>query len=342
MNNGSSSARGAATVVWLCGLLSLCILCLEDAKAGDPEPSAEAWLDKVSTAAQRVNYEGTFVYRRDDQLATMQIIHVADAQGGRERLISLSGGRQELLRSKEGVVSIFSGQKHLTFNKEGLDKHFPGRIAGHVEDLEKSYRLVLAGRDRIAGRNARLIVVEPKDSYRYGYRLWVDEGTGLLLQFDLVNEHGNAIEQVMFTSVNVRDKATPAMVQAVTMSEAMQRSLKASKQETVSPTAMPWQITKMPNGFSLAEHYQHANGKQDTLEQVVLSDGMATVSVFVERLRDNAKPFEGASHMGAVNAFGRVVDHRQLTVVGEVPAATVRMIGHSLAGTSLDFAKAGQ
>jgi sigma-E factor negative regulatory protein RseB len=326
-------AKAYGKVVWICGLLALFAFFTENARAVDPAVDAKAWLNKIATSSQTVSYEGTFVYRRDDQLVTMNLIHVANRDGERERLVSLSGGQRELLRSKDGVVCIFPGKKHITFNKGGLGKQFPSQFAAHVEELENNYRLVLGGTDRIAGRAARMIIVEPKDSYRYGYRIWVDEATGLLLQSDLVNEHGNAIEQVIFTSIKVVDKPTPAMLQAVTMDDEMLRSLKESKQEIVASNEMPWRISKVPKGFSLAEHYKHNNRKRVPVEQLVFTDGMATVSIFVEQLEKGGEQFKGVSHMGAVNAFGTVVDDHQLTVVGEVPLATVRLIGHSLTFT---------
>lgn len=323
-------------MMWLCGLLAVFTLFGETARAIDFGNDPKAWLNRIAASAQSVSYEGTFVYRRDDQLVTMHLIHVANRDGEREKLVSLSGGRRELLRSKEGVVCIFPGNKHITFNRGGLNKHFPGQLAAHVKDLENNYHLTMGGRDRIAGRNARMIVVEPKDNYRYGYRIWIDEETGLLLQSDLVNEHGNAMEQVVFTEINVVDKATPQMVKAVTMDDEMRRALEARKDQTVASDNMPWRITKMPKGFSLAEHYQHNHSKHEPVEQLVLTDGMATVSVFIEHMEGKTAPFKGATHMGAVNAFGTVVNDHQLTVVGEVPAATVRLIGRSMSLTRSD------
>lgn len=322
--------RGRSAMLCLCGMLALSALLSEGARAVDAGDDPRSWLNKIAVAAQSVSYQGTFVYRRDDQLVTMRLIHVAGRDGEREKLVSLSGDRRELLRSKEGVVCIFPGKKHVTFKRGGLDKHFPNQLAGRVKEFEQNYRLTLGGRDRIAGRDARMIVVEPKDNYRYGYRIWIDERSGLLLQSDLVNDHGNAIEQVVFTSIDVMDKPTAEMVQAVTMGEDIRRDLKASRERTVADGEMPWRITRMPRGFALAEHYRHRHGKQSPVEQLVLSDGMATVSVFIERVNDDAAPFTGVTHMGAVNAFGTVMDDHQLTVVGEVPAATVRMIGHSV------------
>ena len=330
-NNG----RGYRFTLWVCVVLTVLGLCAEQAQAvgaGESVNDAKTWLDKIASSERNVSYEGTFIFRRDDQLVTMHLVHVVDQSGERERLSSLSGVRREFFRSKEGVVYLSPGQKHSSFNKEILRRNFPAQIEDGATALEKNYRLAMGEGDRIAGRAARMLVIEPKDNYRYGYRIWVDEKTGLLLQSDLVNEHGNAVEQFMFTAINVVDKPTPQMIQSVTMSDKMRQALKASPPDTMSTTSADgqWQVMRMPSGFSLVERYQHSHGKWGPVDQLVLTDGMATVSVFVERLGDHAKPFNGVSHVGAVNAYGTVVNDHQLTVVGEVPLATVRLIGNSL------------
>ena len=120
------------------------------------------------------------------------------------------------------------------------------------------------------------------------------------------------------------------MIQAVTMSAKMRQALKTSKPDAISAAGSHWQIVSMPDGFSLVDRYQHSHGKWGPVNQLVLSDGMATVSVFVEQLGKDARPFNGVTHMGAVNAYGTVVNDHQLTVVGEVPLATVKLIGKSL------------
>jgi len=323
-----------ASRAWTSALLVVLGLCAVQAQAVDAGASvndAKAWLDKIASSERNVSYEGTFIFRRDDQLVTMHLVHVVDQSGERERLSSLSGVQREFFRSKEGVVYLSPGQKHSTLNKEILRRNFPAQLVDGTKDLEKNYRLVMGEGDRIAGRAARMLVIEPKDNYRYGYRIWVDEKTGLLLQSDLVNEHGNAVEQFMFTTINIMDMPTPQMIQAVTMSDKMRQALKSSTPDTMSATADGhWQVMRMPSGFSLVERYQHSHGKWGPVDQLVLTDGMATVSVFVEQLGEHARPFNGVSHVGAVNAYGTVVSDHQLTVVGEVPLATVRLIGNSL------------
>lgn len=332
----ASVARSYRAFLWACacGLVAVLGLFAGQAKAvgaGESLNEARGWLSRIAASEKSVSYEGTFIFRRDDQLVTMHIVHVVDQTGERERLSSLSGVQREFFRSKEGIVGFTPGQRHTTLNKEILRRNFPAQLGGGIKDLQKNYRLVMGEGDRIAGRNARMIVIAPKDNYRYGYRIWVDEDTGLLLQSDLVNEHGNAVEQFMFTTINIVDKPTPQMIQAVTMTDKMRQALKSSKPDAISAADdARWRIMSMPRGFSLVDRYQHSHGKWGPVEQLVLTDGVATVSVFVEQLGEQAKAFNGVSHVGAVNAYGTVVNDHQLTVVGEVPLATVQLIGKSL------------
>ena len=322
--------------VFACGLLAILGIFTEQAKAMDAAGSAasvdetKAWMDKIVAAEKTFSYEGNFIFRRDDQLVTMHVIHVVDQKGERERLSSLSGEKREFFRGKEGIVCLSPSQGRNPLNREIMRGNFAVQLRNSKQDLQKNYRFVIGDDDRIAGRNARMIIIAPRDNYRYGYRIWVDEKTGLLLQSDLVNERGTAVEQFMFTMLNLVDEPTPQMIEAVTMTDRMHRALKSSKLDTSPATDGQWKIMSMPEGFSLVERYQHSKGKWGPVKQIVLTDGVATVSVFVEQLSAHAKPFNGASHMGAVNAYGTVVNDHQLTVVGEVPLATVRLIGKSL------------
>ena len=331
---GDSHCR--RVMMWACTFVLFAVFGLftEQAMAGDQNGTvseAKAWLDKIAVADKSINYEGNFIFRRDDQLVTMHVVHVVDQSGERERLSSLSGVRREFFRGKEGVVCLTASPKlHNPLNREIMRGNFPTQLGSNIQDIQKNYRLIMGDADRIAGRSARMIIIAPKDNYRYGYRIWVDEKTGLLLQSDLVNERGSAVEQFMYTMLNVVNNPTPRMIQAVTMSAKMRQALKTSKPDAISAAGSHWQIVSMPDGFSLVDRYQHSHGKWGPVNQLVLSDGMATVSVFVEQLGKDARPFNGVTHMGAVNAYGTVVNDHQLTVVGEVPLATVKLIGKSL------------
>lgn len=322
-----------AAMIWTWWLLAALGVAPHPALAAEEAASARAWLDKIVDAALQLSYEGTFIYRRDDQLVAMRIIHVADGRSERERLTSLSGRQREIIRDADGTVCILPEQKQVKLNNVGLNKHFPPRPLQNLAEIEKYYRFALAGKDRIAGRTARMVVIEPRDRYRYGYRIWIDEGSGLLLQSDLVDENGNAVEQVMFTELNIVTHVTPAMASAVVVTDEMRKAMaKSTAQKATTPAnaTLSWSVTQAPAGFKLAEQYRHRSRAGASVEHGVLTDGMASVSVFVEPLEDAQQSFEGVSHMGAVSAFGAVKNDRQLTVVGEVPVGAVQLIGRGI------------
>lgn len=315
----------------VCSVFCLALFGLHDLYANDVVAEARTWLDKVVKAAQSNSYQGTFIYRRGDQVMAMDVIHVADKEGERERLVSLSGDKRVLVRSKEGVVCLLPGHKRRTVSTGGFGKPIAGGPFSKIDAFDDYYHFSVRGGQRVAGRDARLILIEPRDRYRYGYRIWADEQTGLLLQSDLVDENGEAIEQMMFTRMNVVDKPTSAMLEAVTLDEDSRALLRESQPGPRPVNDLPWRLSGLPAGFSLAESYRHSDRSgRAGLEQMVLSDGVASVSVFLEPLAADDEPFVGLSHMGAVHAFGAVLRNYQLTVVGEVPAETVRLIGRAV------------
>ena len=147
--------RGYRVLLWACacGLLMALGLFAEQARAVDarepvnPGNEARMWLNKIAVSEKTVNYEGTFIFRRDDQLVTMRLIHVIDETGARERLSSLSGVPREFFRSREGVVYLTPVRKHSTFNKEILRRNFPAELGDDIQDLEKNYRVAMGEAD---------------------------------------------------------------------------------------------------------------------------------------------------------------------------------------------------
>ncbi len=286
------------------------------------------WLERMTRAADKFNYEGTFVYRRHTQLIAMRIIHAADDKGNRERLMSLNGVTREIIRTDDNVTAILPDKERQVIDRRRVAKPFSPQTLSSIKEVEKFYALTLGGEDRTAGRGTRIVLISPRDQYRYGYRLWVDQETGLLLQSDLLNEHGDAIEQVMFTDIKLLD-ASPAVL----VDEEKRTLVKGQALSNVAnPDSGFWKVNRTPPGFVLAERYHQTRSEHHPgFEHLVYTDGLASVSVFMEKQadEDNA-PFSGVSHMGAVNAYGSMLGGRQVTVVGEVPLATVQLIGTSI------------
>lgn len=304
--NGAATSQAAFNNSGLKALNRFCLAILAlfcSAQASAAESiSASQWLEKMSTALQVQNYVGTFIYLRDGDLAAMKVTHVVDQQGAREMLETLTGEPRRELRNTPTSATAGDGQ---------------------LAKIDGYYRLKLLGDDRAAGRMTRLISVMPKDEYRYGYRLWLDQATGLLLKSDLLDEKGEILEQVMFTSLE--------LLQPEQIAEVL-RGFGAMPNSQISPeSASPKNrlvVGNLPKGFVLKS--AHSNSPNSSYDHSVYSDGLASVSIFVERAKSEGEAFIGVSRMGAVSAFGNVEAGYQITVVGDVPEETVTTIGKSI------------
>lgn len=308
-------------------------------------------IDRMGRAAKSLNYEGVFVYLRNNQLKAVRVIHKTDEHGEYERLVSLNGVPREIIRNNELVTCILPDDKAVLVDEHrypdkvvaggknfhgnnGLSRHLPSKLKA----MREHYRFSLGEPGRIAGRKAREIIIAPNDEYRYGYHLWVDNETGLLLKTIMMGEGGRALEQMMFTSLLLPEEIPDTkLVPAVTGREFSWREGEPLSTEA-GDYESKWQIDWIPAGFTLVAHGRHllANG-QVPVEHLVYSDGLSSVSVFIERImRVQQSHLHGFSNMGAVNVYGTIQALHYLTVVGEVPHITVEQMGKSIRYTGSD------
>ena len=302
--------------------------------AGDTSPhSARQWLDSMSGALQTLNYDGTFVYLHDNRLEAMRIVHQASPGGEKERLIALTGSAREVLRDEKVVTCIMPDNKSVMVGQSRPRQPFPD-VPEDLDSLSPYYQLRDAGEDRIAGRMTRVIDITPRDKFRYGYRFWIDTTNFMLLKFELKDVGGTAIEQFMFTGLTVGDRISPATLEPSLTGEGYNwfRQESGSEDPAVNPVQSAWTVTLLPAGFKMTDS-QRRRVRQggEHAEHMVFTDGLATVSVYVEKVMANETGFTGLSNMGAMNAFGSVLGDYQVTVVGEVPEATVQSVARSVA-----------
>ena len=296
------------------------------AQADAPPNSARQWLDNMSRSLQSLDYDGTFVYYHDGKLEAMRIVHQVSAAGEKERLMSLTGSAREVLRDDKAVTCIMPDNKSVMVGQSRPRQPFPD-VPEDLDSLSPYYQLRDAGEDRVAGLMTRVIDITPRDNYRYGYRFWIDTTNYMLLKFELSAVDGTAIEQVMFTGLRVGDQIPAAALEPSLTGEGYNwyRQGSGGENPAATPGRPDWTVKQLPAGFSMTDYQRkrlHHGGEQ--AEHMVFSDGLATVSVYVEKLAANSKAFTGLSNMGAMNAYGTVLDDHQVTVVGEVPAATVQ------------------
>jgi sigma-E factor negative regulatory protein RseB len=315
--------------VWrLAGLLWLFLPLLASADGGKQDP--HYWLQRMVQATHNLNYQGTFIYEHDGHLQTMRIIHSADDGAERERLVTLSGPSREVIRNGDTVTCILPGNHSVVVERHHSVRPFPITLPSRLAQLERFYTLTLEGEDRIADLPARHIAIKPRDGYRYGHNIWLDEDSGLLLKAELVDEKGGMVEQLLFTSVEFFDRVPPHLLEPQTKGNELHRyKRQEEKDETVHNTG--WRVVRLPPGFREEVHRRHyMPSLKAPVEHFVFSDGLASISVFIERHKQGAHNLIGTTRMGAVNAFGRLVDGHLVTVVGEVPPKTVKLVAESV------------
>ena len=297
------------------------------------ESDARQWLERMSMASQSLNYSGTFVYQRQGSLEAMQIVHARDESGERERLLSLTGPKREVLRDNQVVTCILEDRQAVVVNKSRPRAPFPVSFPTELMDLERHYRFKVLDEDRVAGLTCRVVAVEPRDEYRYGRRLCVHDESHLLLRSELTAANGDAIEQVMFTAVEfplaiAGQKLLPELDGA---DFTWHREPEEQPETGDDAADSRWKVAQVPDGFMLTDHGWHQLSADGAgVEHWVYSDGLASVSVYIEKsLKDN-EAYSGVSHRGALNAYGTMVGGYYVTVVGEVPRQTVELIGKSV------------
>lgn len=300
--------------------------------ADHPKEDIEKWLAKMHHAAHMINYDGTFVYGQNNEMTSMQIIHSVDKNGEFERLISLDGSGREVIRSGDTVTCVLPDKKSVVVDKSRPDTEFPPTFPLKIEQLSKFYNFHFGKDGMVAGRAAKKMMIKPKDKYRYAHTLWVDAKTGLLLKDHLIDDNGKIVEQFMFTQINY-----PEVIEKVRLiSDSKNKKFTWYKAKDLQSKqgvkkSMSWKVMKVPAGFvpGVKRHHKMTMSAMP-VEHFMYSDSLSSVSIFVEKQMKNSKNLIGSSTMGAVNAYGRTVGKYHVTVVGEVPHATVKMIGDSV------------
>lgn len=310
-------------------LLLLLAVAVMPAYAGE---TAREWLSAMSRAQQSLDYDGTFVYLHDGKLEAMRIIHQRVGEDEKERLVSLTGSAREVIRDNQSVTCILPDSKSVMVGRSRPRQPFPV-LPRDLESLEKYYRLENLGDDRMTGVMSRVVAVMPRDAYRYGYRFWISRDSKLLLKTDLIGADGVPIEQVMFTRLGVGKDVTDTAMQSSLVKQG-----KSWRHQDIAGAPMggagkpDWVVNRLPEGFTLTFYQRkHMRPGGAGTEHMVYSDGLATVSVYVELASADDNILTGLSSMGAMNTYGIVVGGHQVMVVGEVPAVTVEMMAHSIA-----------
>ncbi len=298
-------------------------------------------LQRMSDADQQQNYQGIFILRKSGELSTLRVTHGSDEKGSWESLEALNGEPRKVVRRNNKVVSVFPDRELVTIRTNANKQPLHWQLPENIDQLERSYSLNQLADDRIANHPTLVLDLTPNDKFRYGYRYWIDKNTGMLLRCDLVTENDTVVEQMMFTSLDYLPQ-TPLPPFDLKQFQYYEQKLLDEPEVKVEHSApLQWVVNELPEGFLLTQstmRYSQLASVHDAADQkkrqldllhLVYSDGLASVSVFIEKNQRAAKHLQGATTMGAVNAFGNSVGDYFVTVVGEVPVKTVQSMAQS-------------
>lgn len=290
-----------------------------------------SWLNRMSTAVEELNYEGTFVHLLGDNTETLHIVHRNDDGRISERIVSLDDVGREIIRQDHEIQCILPDKRLvLTEQTRNISPLVSALPRNSSEALDPHYELAVIKQARVAKRPTQVIGIRPKDDYRYGYVLWLDEETAMPLKTQLRDENGEIIEQILFTQFEVLDDIPSSAFESTIDTEGF-TWFHPPQFKLLNPASVTWRATTMPSGFKLAVSKQSsiAGGKYP-VDHLVYSDGLATVSVFIEDPKTDAEVTEGFSRVGSTNAYSLTLGGRKVTAIGEVPRETVRTIATSV------------
>jgi sigma-E factor negative regulatory protein RseB len=298
------------------------------------------WLERMNQALTTRNYDGTFSHWQGGKVEMLRIIHRVQDGAVAERLVSLDGSGREFIRSGPDLACYLPDKKTVVVERRPADESLLGGFPAVNAQTEAFYDIQEVARTRLNRRDTRVITVSPKDEFRYGYRLWIDETTAMPLKTQLCDGHGRVIEQIVFASLTLSSRIPDSEFKPDVSTEGFQwlRNDTQPGKEPPENASLVWNALKLPPGFKMAARSaQVMPGSTDPVSHLVFSDGMASVSVFVEvetkktttQTPDGQEVTEESARVGSSSVYSTVMGGRKVTAVGEVPPETVRSIATS-------------
>lgn len=287
------------------------------------------WLMRIHQAANRRNFQGIFVVASGGRMVSSRIAHFGDGPRQLERIDSLDGRMRQVLRHDDVVYTLWPDSRTAVVEQRNLLTTFPALMQAGGDHLSDYYDLRPQGTDRVAGHDAHVLLVEPRDRHRYGYRLWAERATDLLLRAEVLGERREVLEASAFSEVAIGVKAQPEIILQPMRSLEGWRIVRPVFQPT-RLDAEGWLVRQPVPGFEPVSCVRRPLGSPPSPQeqapqvlQAIYADGLAYVSIFIEShdAARHLRPVETA--VGATRTLMRRQGAWWITVVGDVPAATL-------------------
>jgi sigma-E factor negative regulatory protein RseB len=327
---------------WLvpCALVGALLSSVPVARGAD---DPREWLERMNKALATRNYDGTFFHISGGRVETMRIVHRVRSGRVTERLQSLDGSGREFVRANDELTCYLPDQHTVLVEPRQDRGPFLGSLPQFDASVSDFYRIEALPEAHILGRPVRVIAVNPKDQFRFGYRLWLDEKTAMPLKTQLCDSRGGVLEQIFFARLDMPESIPDSDLAPTVRTDGMRWVRQGPAVDNASAALAAYRASQLPPGFRLTvQGAQTLGGASAPASHLVYSDGLATVSVFVEEERSSDSgvatapdsptqaPMQGLARVGSGYAFSTIVQGHQVTAVGEVPAQTVEFIAHSV------------
>lgn len=317
--------------VILCELLLIGIghRSLQQVSANEAVPiTGKQWLDTMTQAMHTLNYQGTVVYLLGDQVETMNVFHAVDNGVEQERMVSLNDPMREVIRDANKVTCYFPDTRTMIVDYKPSERPFLLSVPDDLHSEDQRYIVNLGVREHVTQRLAQVVSIDPVDNLRYARRIWIDIESKLPLKYEVFNEYGKIIEQMVFTSFSVEEYIPLKFLNAAT--KMGEFSWQVRNKESIPADRNAWMFKSIPEGFKQVLYTRRKMpASKQPVEHILLSDGFASVSVYVDQFGNKGIEPRQKS-LGAINSYSLQIKDHQITVMGEVPAKTVKMIGDGI------------
>ncbi|ACJ30465.1 Anti-sigmaE factor RseB [Shewanella piezotolerans WP3] len=285
---------------------------------------AKAWLENMSQALREQEFKISLIQIQADHIRPLVYIHGKVQDQEVAFLEHLNGPPKNAVRVGNTVTFIEHDQPAYSVHAKRIQGVIPAAFADDISNLEAGYQFVLGGRSRIAGRPGQLVRIIPNDDNRYGYQVWLDMDTFLPLRFDMINNDKQLLEQLMVVELLVLEEV-PSILK-----EAHKQEWPAVMAQSERAAGEDWKFGWLPEGFKVLVKDQHRLiGSKEAVEYIAISDGLASISVYVAKAGDSPLPDELVTRNGLSLATERV-GNAEVVAVGKVPAETLSRIAQSI------------
>ena len=313
--------RGDNRFILVAGLLALSALALTGTAHADV---ALEWLKRAEAAARQQNYSGVYVYHHGEHMEVLRVLHRVNGKGEQEKIEVLDGMPRQFLRINSDVYCHLPDGKQVRLERNAPRRFFPALLPPNPAGLLEYYNAKLGGAERVAGRLSQIMVLEPRDGYRYAYNLWLDRLTGLPLKSRIVNGNGTVVSMYVFSEIQIGKAPDAQYFHNDLSGKIIQR---ASLDQAAS---VDWKITPPPGFVRVQAAVRALPGKQMPVTHLVYSDGLGVLSMFLEPVNPEMPKMQGLIDEGAIGVYAREVAGYSVTTLGEVPNAALIETGNSV------------